>query len=922
MTKKRISFLVTALALVCLFAFAVSAKDVYVKSGATGTGESASDPIGLISQATAAIGDEGGTVYVIGEYAVSANFTVPEVSGDVTFKGLNGGSLTLSANVYGTVNTNDNVITFDLPVTVATADDRYIIGRYNSITFGENFAVTSKSTGMLNFFGGVSAATSEEGVFEAFTDLPYDIVVNAGTFNTFAGGNFRGSISAMYGSISAPISITVNGGTFGVAGNYDNDSNNKAYHTFSVSGMSILADDATLTINGGTFNYPIYVQGRTGTIPATAAEFSLQNHLTSDYYAIDGDIDVIITGGTFNGGMVGAYYTQAAYTQLLRGDYNVTVTGGTFANGTKFDATQVKAYEGSDNKATITYSGVSNITPVRFDVVNGEAKTYEEPIRVVFIGDSITEGYAPTAADVDRLTESYPAAFLKYCEENGKDVIVGNYGVSASGFLPSNSRFYGNLVTWKMVSEETEPDFVFFAMGTNDSGGVGGTNGALLKFEERFEYFITTMGEIPTVDNVFITNAIFRSTSNALADHRTSAIMRPTQERIATALAAKDDKYVFVDLFGLTLDKALSDELFKDDNGKVNERLHPARAGLDFMGFCCYNAAFGGVYAPANYRLTDIYVSDSGRTYGAGTATDPIKNIGYAFDLMKRNADVTLHIVGTSTWVGESGGGNAFISAAPSKLTIVGEGNDAVIVTPLANTFKVGTDIKIDNVTLKSGTSAVSIIGCFNNVEITDTVKTDGTWSFYAGYNVFAKADPATTATFDSEASASSDNDCTVTVNGGNYATFVFGNGRFASNAPFGTYSGTLTATVGEGVTMNGAYVGVNGHNYLTGTINATLNAWEGDVREYAAHGSLGGGIVYNFGNNTGDVNITFAEGMTNNICKALDFDGSGEYDFVDFMMAVKYVVDGFDANKAANFYGDSVDTLLELLVLAKQLVK
>ncbi|MBR5011623.1 MAG: SGNH/GDSL hydrolase family protein, partial [Clostridia bacterium] len=535
--------------------------------------------------------------------------------------------------------------------------------------------------------------------------------------------------------------------------------------------------------------------------------------------------------------------------------------------------------------------------------------------------DSITEGYAPSAAGVDRLTQGYPAAFLKYCEENGKEVIVGNYGVSASGFLPSNGRFYGDLVTWNMISEETDPDIVFFAMGTNDAQGSGGTNGALAIFEENFRYFITTMGNIPSVDNVYITNAIFRKTSSPVADHRASAVMRPTQERVAKELAAKDSKYVFVDLFGLTLDAALSDELFKDDNGVVNERLHPARAGLDLMGLCCYNAAFNGVYAPEEYHLTDIYVSDSGSTYGAGTATDPIANIGYAFDLMERNANVTLHIVGTSTWVGGKDGGNAYVSVAPSKITIVGEGEDAVIVTPLANTFKIGTDTKIDNVTLKTGTSAVSIIGCFNNVEITDTVKTEGTWSFYAGYNVFANVDPSTTATFDNVASASSDKDCTVTINGGNYATFVFGNGRFASNAPFGTYSGTLTASVGEGITMNGAYVGVNGHNYLTGTINADIKSWSGDVKEYAAHGSTGGGITYDFTANTGDVNITLAEGMTNKVLVALDFDGSGEYDFADFMMAVKYLVDGFDTNKAGNFYGDSIDSLLDVLVLAKKLV-
>ncbi len=926
MNRKFLSILVIAMTLICLFALSVSAKDAYVEFGKTGTGASASDPIGYITQGVAALGDEGGTVYVIGAYPIKANFSIPEISGDITFKGVNGGSLALSCNVYGTVNTNDNVITFDLPVSVATSDDRYIIGRYNSITFGKNFAVTSTGGGMLNFFGGLSTADASETASEGVTTLPYDIVVNAGTFGNFAGGNFRGSISAMYGSIAAPISITINGGTFGVAGDYPTTSNNKNYNTFSVSGMSILADDATLTINGGTFNYPIYVQGRTGTIPAGPASRSLQKNSSADFYAMDGDITVNITGGTFNGGAVSAYYTQAAYTQLLRGNYTVNVTGGTFKAGTVFDATQVKAYKGSSNKATLTYSNVTNITPVRFDVVNGAAKTYSEPIRVVFIGDSITEGYAPADAEVDRLTESYPAAFLKYAEAAGKEVIVGNFGISASGFLPSNARYYGDRVTWDIVSKETDPDYVFFAMGTNDANGAGGTNGALVEFENQFEYFITTMGEIPSVDKVFITNAIFRKTSTEMGDHRASAVMRPTQERIAKKLAAQNSKYVFVDLFGLTLDKALSDELFKDDKGVVNERLHPARAGLDFMGQCCYNAAFKGVYAPTtDYHLTDIYVSDSGSAYGAGTKANPISNIGYAYDLMKRDAAVTLHIVGTSSWCGGNGGGNVYTSMAPSKLTVVGEGTNAVIKTPLANTFKIGSDVKIDNVTLTTGSSAVSIIGCYKNIEFTSTVKTSGAWHFYAGYNVFAGVKPSSTATFDSVASASTDKNCTITINGGNYCNFVLGNGRFASNAPFGTYGGTMTATVGSGVTVgNGTsapYVGINGLNYLSGTINAKLNAWTLDtVNEFSPHGSTGGGVVYEPVNNNGVVNITLASGLNKTVKLMCDFDENGSVTVADMVLAVKYMINGFDTAKAHKYYdATTLDSLLEVLLVAKK---
>ena len=190
--------------------------------------------------------------------------------------------------------------------------------------------------------------------------------------------------------------------------------------------MSILADDATLTVTGGTFNIPVYVQGGVGTVMSKASQNSATTASDKKYYAIDGDITVDISGGTFKGGAVGAYYTQAAYTQVMRGNYTVKISGSPeFTVNTLFDATQVKAYAGKSEKATFTYpKNLKNIEVKRFDVVNGAKKTYEEPLRVAFIGDSITEGYAVNAAGVDRLTQSYPANFLKLAEADNREVIV------------------------------------------------------------------------------------------------------------------------------------------------------------------------------------------------------------------------------------------------------------------------------------------------------------------------------------------------------------------------------------------------------------------------------------------------------------------------------------------------------------------
>ncbi len=939
MNKKLLAFL-TALLLVSLLAFGASAKDVYVKDGGEGDGTSADAPVGTFAAAVEALGGEGGQIILVGDTSISEKTTVPEQSTDLTITSENGAKLLVADRFQLANNTNNNVVTFDFPLDVTANYACFILGGYNNVVFTDNFVVTASGGGNISFFGGVHLGEVENDT-DGVAEIPYSITVNGGTFERFGGGSLRNGVEQRAGAIVAPITITVNDGTFGVAGNYPTTSNNKSYNTFSISGMSILADDATLNIYGGTFNMPVCAQGRMGVFAGAASKNSAIISTSEDYYAIDGDIEINIEGGTFNGGSVVAVYTQAAYTQLMRGNFNVTVTGGTFKEGTVFDATQVKAYEGSENKATLAYSGVT-IDPVRFDVVNNvEVTDNVEPLRVVFIGDSITEGYAPKAAGVDRLTESYPAKFLAYCEAAGlevteKEVIVGNFGVSSSGFLPSNSRYYGDLFTWDIVRNETDADVVFFAMGTNDSQGAGGTNGALLEFEKQYETFITEMGKV--ADKVFITNAIYRYTNNHIADHRTSAVMRPTQEKVAKKLAATDSKYVFVDLYGLTREAAISDALFQDEKGKAHEHLHPAGPGLDMMGKACFDALFNGVYAPAeDYHLTYIYVSDTGASakFGAGTKEDPIKNIEYAFDLMKRDAEVTLHIIGTSTFVDGQGttdgkpnaGGNAYLSMAPSKLTIVGEGEGAVLYTPDANTLKIGTDVKIDNVTLKSGSTAVSIIGCYNNVEITDTVKTNGKWNFYAGYNVFAKAEPSTTATYDSVESASTDADCTVTVNGGDYLNFVFGNGRFASDAPFGIYSGIMTATVGEGVTVgknNASCTGINGMNYLTGTINATVNGWgTWGISEHGKCGSTEDPIVFDPAQNTGTININVADDVDSVVCRILDFDGDGDTgDFGDMVGLLKGILAGRKMGEKYYYGLESYTSILDVLHFIQKLVK
>lgn len=885
--RKSLLFILSMLICVCLCtaaAFAADGATVYVRDGGTGDGSSAASPLGTLNAAVSALGGKGGTVVACGDVTISDITTIPEQSGDFTLTAADGGRLLQGSRLQLGKNTNGNTFTFDLPIVMTKTYPVFIFGGFNSVHFTDKCVVTNNGdSGRLHFMGGALASNGTANA-DLVTTLPYSITVDGGDFWMFSAGNYRNAPQSAnkgvpVGSIAAPVTITINGGTFGKAGDYDLTTNNKNYWDISISGAAILADDATLNITGGTFNAPIFAQGRLDNVPAGSSETSTLTASDRKYYAADGDIQINITGGTFGGGLISAYYTQAGYTQMLRGNFDVTVTGSpVFAAGTVIDATQVKTYAGADKKATLTYPAELGLTAKRFDVVNGEAQTYDEPLRVAFIGDSITEGYylSVSGATTDRLTQAYPAQFLGLAETDGREIIVSNYGVSASGFLPSTRRDYMKMLAYPLATEECDAALYVIAMGTNDAAAIGGTNGALQKFEANYRDICTLLGNKPDTECVYITTAIYRKTSNAANDLRASSALHPTQERIARELAAENPgKYDFIDLYQLTYADAKSGALFADSK----ENLHPAASGYGIMARKLYDAMLGGGDKKvAGFCMTDVYVSDSGSINGAGTAADPISNFAVAMDKLAYGKDATLHVVGTWTLAG-----NFFSSMNPSHLTIVGEGADAVLGIS-GNTFKLGSNTKIDNITLKSETGT-HIIACYNDVEITDSVKTTGTWNFYAGYNVFTRAEAAaaTATTYDTVASASSSRNVVIMVNGGTWVGFAGGNRRFAGGAPIGTYSGNMVLMVGAGVKITATdYIGIVGANYLTGSVTADIKT-DAALPDYMITGTLSG-VVYDEANNTG--RIIRGEVL------AGDFDGSGAVDIRDALIMLRCALD------------------------------
>ena len=869
-----------------------------------------------------ALDGKGGTVTVTSNVTVANGTVIPEQEGDLTIVATGNGKLTLAGTLQFEKNTNENVITLNLPV---VASESVIYGGFNSVTFGENFAVS----GTLDFYGGLYNVESTDGATTNAPEyyyaqnkiinceLPYDIVVNAGTFRHFMGGNYRLGYSSLLGSIAAPITITINGGTFGAGVTYNKDTALKVDKAFSVSGMSILADDATLTINGGTFNTPIYAQGYIGQTSTRTSGCSQYTNSDSKFYAIDGDIEIAINGGKLNGFEVGATQITAAYQQLVRGNYTVTVAeGATLASGIIFDATQVKGYAGSTNKATLT--SAKTVEAVRFDVVNGETKTYSEPLRIACIGDSITQGSRAVINGVENFElGSYPAHLYKKMFDLGEEVIVANYGCGATKVMDYSGLGYTTGLAYTLSMEETDPDYVIIGLGTNDAASTTYTYGMQDRFSEEYKAFVAGYEALASTDMVFGTSAIYRVSTDVPA----VANVRGLQELAFADLKASGKEVTYVDLYALTLDDALAGTLLSGDN------LHPHNAGYAIYADHIYDAIVNGKCLVEGFEQEHIWVSASGTNNMEATEQNPTNNLAIA--MAKAGDNSTIHIIGRYDY---TKGGNANwgfpTPVNVNKITFKGEGDDAAIYFNCKHVH-IKTDAEFDNIGFYTTESGALQLSCgYHNVTFTETFKSS---KALLAAGMVAFGEDKTQGWYNSRESISSNDDCVITVNGGEYSYFMGGNYLFANYAPaiYGTYGGNMTVNIGPNVTIypqvrNGAC----GQNYLTGNITFNVASWPAGyvVREFCWLGSADESANYNIMNNTGTITVNFLNGLTNGIAKAEDINNDGTVNVADALELVSYVLNGMPTSiknsTSPYFYGILEIDLLDAVRLLKKTVQ
>ena len=247
-----------------------------------------------------------------------------------------------------------------------------------------------------------------------------------------------------------------------------------------------------------------------------------------------------------------------------------------------------------------------------------------------------------------------------------------------------------------------------------------------------------------------------------------------------------------------------------------------------------------------------------------------------------------------------------------------------------AKHFHIKNDATFDNIGIYTTESGAIHIACgYNNVTFTETFKSKAA---LLAAGVVAFNEDKTSGWYNSRESVGSDEDCTITVNGGDFSYFMGGNYLYNGNyslAIYGTYSGNMTINVGPNVVIrDNIRNGACGQNYLTGTITLNLATWpEGKlVREYSWLGGSNESKEYKPSNNTGTITVNFAEGLERTVAKAGDIDTDGMVDIKDMLLMLDYVLNGAPASVvnaySPYYYGITTYRLLDVVSALKALAK
>ncbi|MBR5538482.1 MAG: hypothetical protein IKU61_01135, partial [Clostridia bacterium] len=417
--------------------------------------------------------------------------------------------------------------------------------------------------------------------------------------------------------------------------------------------------------------------------------------------------------------------------------------------------------------------------------------------------------------------------------------------------------------------------------------------------------------QLPCTDMVYCTSAIYRVSSDVPAVSGT----RACQEIAARELAAEGEKCTYVDLYALTLEKALGGFLLSSDD------LHPHVSGYTIMSDVLYDVIRNGNTEQKDFEMTDIYVSAKGRATGMGTKEDPTSNLSVAFG--KAAEEATIHIIGEYKYDKISSVEYGFQTPMNvKKLTIVGEGEGAKLTVNCQYVF-VNSDIVFDNIALESKSSGFTVLLGYHNATFTETFKSEDL-TLVAG--VCTYADDKASFWYSSKDSADFDNDCEININGGKFTSIIGGNitSSRSRDSAFGTYGGNMVINIGKGATVgSNSRSGAVGQNYITGSVTMNVGAWgnTSEIREFALIGSTNGAKEYDETRNTGSVKINILDGVSAKIAITGDINKDGKVSLIDALEMLKLALENKTVRNTENYYGitsykvNNVENLIPLTV-------
>ncbi len=712
---------------------------------------------------------------------------------------------------------------------------------YNNLVIGEGVKCTLSGnyedgyypTIYAGFLESQSAPADSAANRSSNSDCTIDIA--SGTWRMVVGGNRRNAATYAIGNYAGNLTMNVTGGTF-----IGNESNGIA---IAGTGENFYSGNIDIKISSGDIR---------GDIVGVYSVGQYNGDTAYGDYGFKGDISIDITGGYLSGDIYAQDY-NIKIPALIRG--NVAVTLGIyveFVDVVTVDLRGTVAYAGQSKVSSLEYDEIlSEYVVTKFiDVINGTETGDGEPVRIAFIGDSITQGTGSS----DFALYSYPAqlqAMLDYDE-----YMIGNFGVGASGVLPSTRYFYNDTLQYHLIMEEFDPSIVSFALGTNDGLSAGGTNGVAQSFENLYYDLIKEAGDIYSVSKIYVATPILRLDSPS-RQSRNASIIEPAIRRIVAKLTQQGYDATVFELNANTYEEVLAGNVLGTDN------LHPNEDGYAIMAQAFYDAIFNDVVdVPEGYYVDTFYVSDNGTETGAGTAEDPSTH--YEVGLARLNkAGGTLIVLDSYT----IGADVVTPTDITGKIIIKGETPDAVLNWG-GNTFKLGSDAEIDDIKFITTSATPYIIAWYNDVTIGEnfTNETQGTkdLGFAAGYFVYATESMEgviETTTYDTFESASSANDVNITIKNGTFGIIFLGNKRMDPKAPVGNYSGNMTVNLlGGTITGNCESTAVSGvltMMNLSGNITVNFDGMAVDAPFYVVSRTATlSNVVYDSSLNTGSIVI------------------------------------------------------------------